>query len=162
MVISAEDLASLAARSPATSNSSRQDLLLRLLSSMQTQADDRSQLDRYAQDERRRARVARRRLLLAQHRELAYRNETLAEIFGACPSCWGELPSCRSCRGEGFAGWTMPDEEALRALVAPALDRLKNEAKPVSTNASHPTAATAANDRLPTRPEPRTDRDHDE
>jgi hypothetical protein len=50
---------------------------------------------------------------------IAYIGETL----GLCPECWGTLSNCPMCGGGALRRYT-PDEDQLRRLVAPALDRL--------------------------------------
>ena len=47
----------------------------------------------------------------------------IAEIFGACPSCWGLYRLCEHCHGKGLPGFTDPNIEELRAWVEPALKK---------------------------------------
>jgi hypothetical protein len=48
----------------------------------------------------------------------------VADVFGACPSCWGLEPACEQCHGRGRAGWSEPSSEDLFSWVEPALGRL--------------------------------------
>ena len=54
---------------------------------------------------------------------LPYADLVLAAALGAC-DCWGSLPECAVCQGEGSSGWTQPDPELFREYVRPALERL--------------------------------------
>ncbi len=47
----------------------------------------------------------------------------IADIFGACPACWGLNRLCQRCQGRGLPGYTDPDLEELRAWVEPALKK---------------------------------------
>lgn len=47
--------------------------------------------------------------------------DEVAGALGACPSCWGEQPGCRWCRGRGRAGFMPPDPESFDRLVMPAV-----------------------------------------
>jgi hypothetical protein len=47
-------------------------------------------------------------------------NVLLAAALGAC-ECWGMLPSCELCDGDGVAGWTEPDAELFDEFVRPAV-----------------------------------------
>lgn len=47
--------------------------------------------------------------------------DDVAEALGACPSCWGDDPGCRWCRGRGHPGFMPPDPEAFERLVLPAV-----------------------------------------
>ena len=67
--------------------------------------------------------------------ELHARNETLAAALGACDRCWGDDPQCPDCDGHGAPGAAVPDRALFRALVAPALSRLRAE----SARAPRPT-----------------------
>jgi hypothetical protein len=48
----------------------------------------------------------------------------VAEIFGACPTCWGLESACAQCHGRGRAGWSEPSAEEMMSWVEPALERL--------------------------------------
>ena len=48
----------------------------------------------------------------------------IAEVFGACPACWGQNKLCPQCRGRGAPGSERPMEEELLAWVEPALKAL--------------------------------------
>src|SRR5215211_40407 len=43
----------------------------------------------------------------------------IADIFGACPTCWGLNRICERCQGKGLPGYTDPNLEELRAWVEP-------------------------------------------
>jgi len=45
----------------------------------------------------------------------------IADVFGACPVCWGLNRLCQQCGGKGKPGYAQPDVEELRAWVEPAL-----------------------------------------
>jgi hypothetical protein len=47
----------------------------------------------------------------------------IADIFGACPACWGLNQVCPHCHGKGKPGYANPDMEELRAWVEPALKK---------------------------------------
>lgn len=44
-----------------------------------------------------------------------------AELFGACPACWGHDNQCPNCRGQGAIGSQNPDLDTLVELVSPLL-----------------------------------------
>lgn len=48
----------------------------------------------------------------------------ISQVFGACPHCWGQDPSCRQCGGRGAPGAFAPQEDELLAWAEPALNRL--------------------------------------
>jgi multidrug efflux pump subunit AcrA (membrane-fusion protein) len=45
----------------------------------------------------------------------------VAAALGACPSCWGEDPTCRWCRGRGGPGSMPPDPDGFDRLILPAV-----------------------------------------
>lgn len=47
--------------------------------------------------------------------------DDLAQALGACPTCWGEDPRCRLCRGRGKSGFLMPEPEYFERYVTPIL-----------------------------------------
>jgi hypothetical protein len=47
--------------------------------------------------------------------------DDLADALGACPSCWGQFPECRWCRGLGRPGFMPPNPEGFNRLVMPAV-----------------------------------------
>ena len=49
----------------------------------------------------------------------------VAAALGRCDVCWGEDPSCASCRGLGSSGFFWPDRLAYEDLVAPAVARVR-------------------------------------
>jgi hypothetical protein len=48
----------------------------------------------------------------------------IAQVFGACPACWGQNRLCQRCAGNGRPGSGPPMEAELLAWVEPALERL--------------------------------------
>jgi hypothetical protein len=48
----------------------------------------------------------------------------IAQVFGACPACWGLTQLCPHCRGQGKPGSYQPNEAELLAWVEPALTKL--------------------------------------
>ena len=52
-------------------------------------------------------------------------NDTVAAALGACPTCWGGDPDCRTCAGDGAAGALDPDERLFTELVLPAVRRVR-------------------------------------
>jgi hypothetical protein len=48
----------------------------------------------------------------------------IAEVFGACPQCWGLNRLCRQCKGRGQPGSGEPQEDELLSWVGPALTKL--------------------------------------
>ena len=56
---------------------------------------------------------------------LRERNDLFAAALGACCLCWGQDLSCRSCRGRGGPGFSMPDESLFGEYVVPALQTLQ-------------------------------------
>jgi hypothetical protein len=48
----------------------------------------------------------------------------IAQVFGACPACWGLNQLCPHCRGQGKPGSYQPNEAELLAWVEPALTKL--------------------------------------
>jgi hypothetical protein len=54
---------------------------------------------------------------------LAGINILLAAALGAC-ECWGLRAECDLCRGQGSAGWTVPDPELFYEFVGPAIAKL--------------------------------------
>lgn len=47
----------------------------------------------------------------------------IADIFGACPACWGLNRHCEQCQGRGSPGYANPNLEELRTWVEPALKK---------------------------------------
>jgi hypothetical protein len=58
---------------------------------------------------------------------LDVRMTDVARALGACTLCFGDLPDCPVCRGEGSPGWSIPEPHLFGALVLPALRRLESE-----------------------------------
>jgi hypothetical protein len=56
---------------------------------------------------------------------LRERNDLFAAALGACCHCWGQDPSCRSCRGRGGPGFSVPDEALFVEYVVPAIQMLR-------------------------------------
>jgi len=56
--------------------------------------------------------------------ELVDRNIVLAAALGAC-ECWGEQPSCATCRGAGGPGWRLPDRQLFSIFVFPAIEAMR-------------------------------------
>lgn len=48
----------------------------------------------------------------------------IAEVFGACPQCWGLNRLCPECKGRGMPGSGEPQEDELLSWVGPALAKL--------------------------------------
>jgi hypothetical protein len=48
----------------------------------------------------------------------------IAEVFGACPQCWGLNRLCPRCKGSGKPGTGEPQEQELLSWVGPALAQL--------------------------------------
>lgn len=48
----------------------------------------------------------------------------IAEVFGACPQCWGLNRLCPQCKGSGKPGSGEPQEQELLSWVGPALAKL--------------------------------------
>ena len=48
----------------------------------------------------------------------------IAQVFGACPACWGQNRLCVRCHGKGLPGSGPVAEEELLAWVRPALRSL--------------------------------------
>jgi|GEM_PF-6977955 len=48
----------------------------------------------------------------------------IAEVFGACPVCWGQSDLCPRCAGAGKPGSSPPRQEELLGWVEPALKAL--------------------------------------
>ncbi len=56
---------------------------------------------------------------------LRERNDLLAAAVGACCLCWGQDLGCRSCRGRGGPGFSIPDESLFGEYVVPAIETLR-------------------------------------
>jgi hypothetical protein len=56
---------------------------------------------------------------------LRERNDLFAAALGACCLCWGQDLSCRSCRGRGGPGFSIPDESLFAEYVVPAIQTLR-------------------------------------
>ena len=68
-----------------------------------------------------------KKIIRALKQELATADEMLrylAEVFGACPICWGQNRLCPGCKGKGSPGSYEPLESELLRWVEPALKRL--------------------------------------
>jgi hypothetical protein len=63
--------------------------------------------------------VARR--IKAESDGLAAHNEMLACALGACPECWGTIPTCSNCGGDGRPGAFAPDTACFNHFVMPAV-----------------------------------------
>lgn len=59
------------------------------------------------------------RRLIQSHQACRARLTDLAAALGACGLCWGEQPSCPSCRGRGRPGMVRPDMELRARLLGP-------------------------------------------
>lgn len=59
------------------------------------------------------------RRLLQAHQACRERLADLAAALGACGLCWGEQPTCPSCRGRGRPGMVRPDMELRAQLLGP-------------------------------------------
>jgi len=73
---------------------------------------------------------------------LRERNDLLAAALGACCLCWGQDLGCRSCRGRGGPGFSIPDESLFEEYVLPAVQtfraqRAKFRKAPVGTQPEH-------------------------
>jgi hypothetical protein len=67
-----------------------------------------------------------KKLIVRLKRELASANvmaRYIADVFGACPVCWGLNGLCQQCQGKGRPGYAEPNLDELRAWVEPALRR---------------------------------------
>jgi hypothetical protein len=51
-------------------------------------------------------------------------NASLAEALGSCSICWGEDPSCTSCKGKGIAGWRKINRRYFNIYVLSGLETL--------------------------------------
>jgi hypothetical protein len=82
--------------------------------------DDAEEKEMERQQRRQRAQQRLRRIqrVVQAH---GRRNAFLAGALGAC-TCWGENRGCRTCRGEGRAGFFEPDPAAFEAIVAPLFE----------------------------------------
>lgn len=68
-----------------------------------------------------------KRLIERQQAELASAQRManyFAEVFGACPRCWGLSVHCPDCRGTGGPGSRTPIESEVRRWMVPALTAL--------------------------------------
>jgi hypothetical protein len=67
-----------------------------------------------------------KKIIARLRRELASANvmaHFIADIFGACHTCWGLNKLCQHCGGKGKPGYSNPDLEELRAWIEPALKK---------------------------------------
>lgn len=64
--------------------------------------------------------------LATHYATLSHRDSAIAAALGAC-RCWGEQPDCEHCGGEGAPGWMLPDPDAFREYVQPAIDAVRHE-----------------------------------
>jgi hypothetical protein len=48
----------------------------------------------------------------------------IADVFGACPRCWGLNRLCSDCKGKGKPGSREPQEAELLSWIEPALAKL--------------------------------------
>jgi len=48
----------------------------------------------------------------------------IADVFGACPRCWGLNRLCSECKGKGKPGSREPQEAELLSWIEPALAKL--------------------------------------
>jgi hypothetical protein len=65
-----------------------------------------------------------KRIIIQLQREVASANTMaryIADIFGACPICWGLNRLCQQCQGKGVPGYSDPNLEELCTWVKPAL-----------------------------------------
>ena len=63
-------------------------------------------------------RLERENRLLIDHAEM------LACALGACPDCWGTIPDCEECGGDGRPGWYESQPDCFEHFVRPMLDRM--------------------------------------
>lgn len=61
---------------------------------------------------------------------LRERNDALAQALGACALCWGGDVECPNCGGAGQPGFTTPDPQSFKQLVAPVLNRFRKRNLP--------------------------------
>lgn len=96
--------------------------------------------------------------LYAEVEGLRERNQVLADALGACPRCWGEDRSCRTCRGRGQPGGRLPDAALFAAIVQPAVRRARlpgaaRHTGPVA-QPGHAATVTTSSSPVELRPEP--------
>ncbi len=72
-------------------------------------------------------------------------NDELALALGACTECWGEVPGCEHCNGEGRPGAFAIDQKAFEQWIAPVLTQLKRKTKSQTPSAGA-TSAPAPRD----------------
>lgn len=63
---------------------------------------------------------------LNQYAAISSRDVELANALGAC-TCWGENPNCHQCEGEGSPGWSLPETQAFKEYVQPAIETVRHE-----------------------------------
>jgi hypothetical protein len=71
-----------------------------------------------------------KRLMHSMYAELEIlrsRNEMLAAALGACYLCFGDDLTCPECNGAGVVGSLLPDADAFRHYVAPAVKRIRQK-----------------------------------
>jgi hypothetical protein len=64
-------------------------------------------------------------VMVMENEVLRNRNDATAAALGACCLCWGQDLNCRSCRGRGGPGFSMPDETLFEEFVLPAIQTLR-------------------------------------
>lgn len=84
--------------------------------------------------------------LHSQTETLRLRLDGLSAALGACPSCWGEDPHCRLCRGRGAPGFLPPDETAFGLYVIPAVRALRRERPVLAPHRAAPAPEGAPHD----------------
>jgi hypothetical protein len=75
-----------------------------------------------------------KRMIRRLQRDLEAADEVLfflAELLGACPSCFGASQRCMRCAGRGRPGAVKPRREELLAWIEPALARLGLRVQPI-------------------------------
>ncbi len=100
-------------------------------------------LDELRAEQERESRVARirelrelMRNLYAEVEQLRARNDRVAAALGACHLCFGMDLGCDQCRGRGQPGSLRPDEAMFRAMVIPAIRRLRETVSSTYPNVS--------------------------
>lgn len=59
--------------------------------------------------------------------------DEFAAATGACHLCWGEIPECDHCHGNGKPGYFKPVDRYFRIYIDPLISKLKQN-KPQSFN----------------------------